>query len=205
MLSAHLELNNCSLWHTLPHNAAAVGGMIYAEEPASASVQASGGSNSATLLGASVTLNDTLVHGGRAAEGGAVYAINANVKAVASVFMHSQATEFGGCVSAAAGSVVDVRGTSLNHCTAAFDGGAVFVSEASLLMNRSSILHSTADQGGGVYVATFGQAMIEDSTVALSAAGSIGGGVYVHRLGSLAMKHSRLTRTFTPNRCATQS
>ena len=98
VMSASVAIHNSTVWSSARGGKlAAAGGAIFVEHPRTSVV---GGNGEATTIGASVVLNTTLVYGGTASNGGAVYARNAYVKLVSSALVNGGATEFGGCVYA---------------------------------------------------------------------------------------------------------
>lgn len=154
-------------------------------------------------------LNNVIVTGNRASNGGGIYNNLGNVTITDSTLSNNQAegTQGGGLGGAidSFGGFVNVRQSTINDNFAQIAGGGISVAgsipAATLTIENSTIAQNNAGDfqsmqgdGGGLYIQSNVNATLFASTVAFNNAGNQGGGAWVN--GSLTLDRSIVSNNF---------
>lgn len=113
--------------------------------------------------------------------GGGLHSSSSNANVTHSTFENNSVSDYGGAIYAAGDSKLQVLDTRLINNSAGDIGGAFYVEESDVVIRRTNITNTTADEGAGCYLndanTTLESVLFEWNQVT---AGS-GGGLFAHR------------------------
>ena len=130
--------------------------------------------------------------------GGGLYLLDLNMATISDTKFSSCSAYFGGAINHEEGLFFNLTGISTSSCSAKVQGGAVFIRTIRNMVrvSDSSFKNNYADdKGGGMYVDSYTNLMI-DSTYIMNNSALRGGGLYVDRKNEVVLFNT----TFSNNK-----
>jgi hypothetical protein len=135
-----------------------------------------------SVLNGSFALLNATVGGGRALNGGGIYASdNSRVEISNATLTGNNAARDGGAVHIGYGTYLAVTDSTLSNNGADSWGGAINserYAQTEVVITGSSLLDNSANKGGGISIRSEGLATVTNSTLSGNSAGLAGGGIY---------------------------